>query len=1075
MQSTVMPTLSREIRVFLSSTFKDMDEERRYLVEHVFPQVRQACAHRHVVFTEIDLRWGITEEEAKNGRTVEICLEEIDRSRSSPPFFIGFLGERYGWIPTEKDLGDYQKKHADSRYVKRITQALKEQISVTELEMQYAFLDEGVDKNHARIFLRSRDLTDSIFQENVQNLAPLVLRDQQNERGKILRCLDDTGKRYKFTHDRPSLIKRLETYKSFYDVADGKLEQLKNKLKSAGHTVMGIDGYTTIQAFGAAVKVFLMDSLDRLYPDQERTALERYLDSQGIYAQSRLLGYLPLAEFSQKVLQAVYQTELDNQVRHLHIYGESGLGKSAFLAHLAKQLEQQNAVVLNHFVGAEALSSPEGWRDQLMSRLVAELEQDENEVPEAGKDAWEVFFEKLGRYQQQVQRPVYLILDALNQMQRLSNLYEHVSALTLPQDVYWITSAIEPYPLNTTHNQELPKLDSNAIKGITQAYLGDYKKTLPSDVIQILATSPACQNSLFLKTLLEELRALGRHETLLAQAQDLLALQTPSKLFQQVLRDIDDYQVQLGLPAIAKNMMQFIGLSYRGLTPHQLKQLLTTSTKQVVQDAHLVPILARLQTFLLNEQGRYRLMHSAFEMESNLDKAQQRQMIVTICDMHTMAGVMEKLFQCLQLKQPKRVTTLLCKHLVSIYREDEGLCRDALILIGALKNAVNQEVNKLIEAIENNYSQLGGGPDDFDNLGGFLKRNFFINLAKASIAKSLEFDRCNEDYFGKSLRLSSSLINMGQFYLDEGRLEKSKSMFLEALDIRQKLLPTGHIEIGKCYVEIGRSYQSIGDLVSAQSYIKKALEDFQFNIQDKAKVMAIMASIYSDQEKFSEAESEYHNALNIQMSIYPEKHENIARTLEGIAINFHRQDNFRNAVKYYKEAIEVFKSVSNQHPLLPRVLAGLARINEEHNFLDKAKICYLEYITMLKAISTEGNASLASGLTSLAALYEKMGVLDDAYNYYLEAIEVYKSLKPHDNIAIASCYFLLAHVDFKKNGINSSESLFKESIDIFKLELPKNLLVVRYLIKSANFYESIKYFNQAESIYIFLIEFFTLL
>ena len=48
---------------------------------------------RQVGFTEIDLRWGVTEEESKNGATVEICLKEIDRCRDFPPFFIDFLGK----------------------------------------------------------------------------------------------------------------------------------------------------------------------------------------------------------------------------------------------------------------------------------------------------------------------------------------------------------------------------------------------------------------------------------------------------------------------------------------------------------------------------------------------------------------------------------------------------------------------------------------------------------------------------------------------------------------------------------------------------------------------------------------------------------------------------------------------------------------------------------------------------------------------------------------------------------------------------------------------------------------------
>ena len=47
---------SREIRVFLSSTFKDMEAEREYLLGRIFPEIRKACAERGVSFSEIDLR-----------------------------------------------------------------------------------------------------------------------------------------------------------------------------------------------------------------------------------------------------------------------------------------------------------------------------------------------------------------------------------------------------------------------------------------------------------------------------------------------------------------------------------------------------------------------------------------------------------------------------------------------------------------------------------------------------------------------------------------------------------------------------------------------------------------------------------------------------------------------------------------------------------------------------------------------------------------------------------------------------------------------------------------------------------
>lgn len=52
------PRIERHIRVFVSSTFRDMKAERDYLVKVTFPQLRKRCESRGVVWGEVDLRWG---------------------------------------------------------------------------------------------------------------------------------------------------------------------------------------------------------------------------------------------------------------------------------------------------------------------------------------------------------------------------------------------------------------------------------------------------------------------------------------------------------------------------------------------------------------------------------------------------------------------------------------------------------------------------------------------------------------------------------------------------------------------------------------------------------------------------------------------------------------------------------------------------------------------------------------------------------------------------------------------------------------------------------------------------------
>ncbi len=57
-----MPRSSKMFRVFISSTFSDLEAERNALQEHVFPKLREFCMEYGCRFQAIDLRWGVSEE-----------------------------------------------------------------------------------------------------------------------------------------------------------------------------------------------------------------------------------------------------------------------------------------------------------------------------------------------------------------------------------------------------------------------------------------------------------------------------------------------------------------------------------------------------------------------------------------------------------------------------------------------------------------------------------------------------------------------------------------------------------------------------------------------------------------------------------------------------------------------------------------------------------------------------------------------------------------------------------------------------------------------------------------------------
>ena len=88
-------------RLFVSSTFQDLVEERTALQEDALPRLRDLCRDRGVRLQVVDLRWGVTADVALDQRTMEVCLQEIERCQQASPWLnmLVLLGDRYGWRP----------------------------------------------------------------------------------------------------------------------------------------------------------------------------------------------------------------------------------------------------------------------------------------------------------------------------------------------------------------------------------------------------------------------------------------------------------------------------------------------------------------------------------------------------------------------------------------------------------------------------------------------------------------------------------------------------------------------------------------------------------------------------------------------------------------------------------------------------------------------------------------------------------------------------------------------------------------------------------------------------------------
>ena len=141
------------LKIFVSSTFRDMDVERDVLKNMTEPQLNEYLKEYGCSVELIDLRHSVkTSPEMsvleREKQIFNICLEEIDNCR---PFFMGIMGHRYGWIPQKDGVQTPNIKLPAGFPIK------EEELSVTMFEFLHGIFSEDVDKNRCIIFLRYED------------------------------------------------------------------------------------------------------------------------------------------------------------------------------------------------------------------------------------------------------------------------------------------------------------------------------------------------------------------------------------------------------------------------------------------------------------------------------------------------------------------------------------------------------------------------------------------------------------------------------------------------------------------------------------------------------------------------------------------------------------------------------------------------------------------------------------------------------------------------------------------------------------------------------------------------------
>lgn len=537
------------VRVFVSSTFHDMQVERDVLVRRTFPALRARMRERGVELTEIDLRWGVTSEQSRRGETIPICLSEIDRCR---PFFLGLLGERYGRIVP----GSLLTEELRSAFPV-LAQATGR--SLTDIEIMHGVLDARAGRSEALFFFRDPSWLESIPEE------------------------------------------RRDTYVTEGPDERQKLAELKGQIRSTGATVIE---YASPDMIGDAVEAALGSKLDALFPESGTAdPVLRAAALHEAYARDRLGLHLGATS---------YCTALDNWIADssappILVTGASGIGKSALVANwlASKAASSQGDIVFAHFIGA----SPDSTDPMLLlRRLWRHLDRATDDIvamPASDAALIEQLPDRLARGNAFAERSRLNILLALDGLDKLSSNKElQWLPERLPTRFRLLASALPGPAADAAHRRGWRSLALTSLTRDDQLHfiersLAKVGKTLTPEQANRVISHQQAGNPLFLRTLLDELRVFGHHEALDRRIDWYLKADDIPALYSRVLERLEgDHGRELVRLALVSVWASRFGLEESEILP-------ITNARPVEWSA----LLLGLGEALRDQAGRIALGH----------------------------------------------------------------------------------------------------------------------------------------------------------------------------------------------------------------------------------------------------------------------------------------------------------------------------------------------------------------------------------------------------------------------------------------------------------------------------------
>jgi tetratricopeptide (TPR) repeat protein len=958
-------------RIFISSTFRDMHAERDYLVRVVFPELRERCAKRRLHLVDVDLRWGVTEEEAEQGKVLEIILDEIDRSR---PFFIAILGERYGFVPDEVPE-DAESAHPWlPEYPGH---------SLTALEIIH-----GV--------LRKPDMARRSF---------FYFRDPQ-----FIREVPES-RRADFTAESPEAAR--------------KLAALKDEIRASGRPVL--EDYpcrwddveerpVDLEVFGQRVLEDLWTAICAEYPEEapepDPLAIEREMHEAFAEERSRL--HVGRAEEARQLTEYVQGTER----RPVVITGESGCGKSAFLASWCRQytVGHPDDFVLAYFIGA----SPDSANHfRLLRNMCEELKRRfdlEEEIPEDEKKLSDTLAMLLaaasrgeepgaplwGRLLRKPQREaggrrIVIVVDALDQLLPLEAAHGLGWLLDyMPEKARLVVSSLEGDCLDVLRRREaeeiaLPPLSVDEQRQIVQALLGEWRRKLDERQMAALLAHPAVEKPLYLRVALEELRLFGVFERLTARI-EALAQDIPG-LFDQVLARLEEDH---GRGLVAEAFALLCSSRY-GLSEAELLDLLRREGEEQLPPALWARLARGARVYLVRRGELFGFFHRQLADAVAARYLRRENRHAKLAAYFEQAPLERKLheypYQLQHADQWQALAATLSDLDFFKYAWEHDRKYEWMGYWRSLEGRFEPGAcyQAAIEAREEAEGEAQTVAHFLDIIGWFLAT---MGLHRSALPLKERALTLYERILGPAHReVAFAINNLAVLYHMEGKYAEALPLYQRAVAMYEHVLGPNHPDLAKNLGNLGLLYSAQSRYPEALATLKRALTIFERSLGashlDIAPPLVNLGGVYFDQNRHAKARSVWKRALALCESHLGPNNPEVAQILANLASLYGQQRKYAEALPLCQRALAIFeRALGPDHPYTATSLNNLAVLYGRQRKDAEALPLYERALAIRERVLGPDHPDTAASLNNLAGLLGRQGKYGEALALHKRAVSI---------------------------------------------------------------------------------------